>query len=197
MKKGMILGGLALVVIAVGGLITQFGGGAPAGLATGSSTKAAKLWEAMEPYQGTYLKAYAGAFDESGPTAIEVLEAWNEIGYAVTGPGGFWRKTVPNAWFGCAVNGELGVCKALETAEKDFAKWDKVQDKISGLSEAKASRFLAKNHKKLAAYLTTYVPTQKSETGMKDTQFFDNNLASVMGATGGGVGGIPADDVDL
>ena len=197
MKKGLVLGGIIVAVAAVGGLIFQFGGGAPAGLATGSSTKAAALWEHMEPYQSTYLKAYDGAFDESGPSPMEALEAWNEIGYSVTGQGGFWRKTVSNLWFGCQVNGELEVCRALAKANADFEKWDKVQTKISELPESKASRFLAKNHKKLISYLDTYAPAKKNEAGMKSTAFFQKSLASAMGAVGGSSPGIAADDVDL
>ena len=197
MKKGLVLSGIIVAMGAVGGLLFQFGGGAPAGLATGASTKAATLWSHMEPYQDTYLKAYKGAFDENGPSAIEVLEAWNEVAYAVTGQGGFWRKTVGNLWFGCQVNGELEVCRALAKASGEFEKWDKVQNKIAELPESKASRFLAKNHKKLISYLETYAPTKKKEEGMKSTAFFQKHLASAMGAVGGGGGGVPADDVDL
>ena len=198
MKKGLVLSGIIVAIGAVGGLLFQFGGGAPAGLATGSSTKAAALWEHMEPYQDTYLKAYKGAFDDDAPTSMDVLEAWNEIAYSVTGQGGFWRKTVGNLWFGCQVNGQLEVCRALAKASGDFEKWDKVQTKIAELPESKASRFLAKNHKKLVSYLETYAPLKKNEAGMKATSFFQANLADAMGAVGGGGGGgVAADDVDL
>lgn len=174
-KQVRVIMSLLVAVSTVGFLIYQYGG-EPAGLATGS-TKAQSVWTHMEPYTNSYLKAYSGAFDEQPPTPMDVLEAFNELGYSVTGPGGFWRTTVPNQWMGCQINGELPACKALSALEPDLQRWDAFQAKIDGLSPKQASRFLAANHKKMIRYLDTYVPSAKSETGMKATALYSKKLA--------------------
>ncbi|MBD91104.1 MAG: hypothetical protein CL940_12275 [Deltaproteobacteria bacterium] len=183
-KQVRVIVSLLVAVSTVGFLIYQYGG-EPAGLATGS-TKAQTVWNHMEPYTNSYLKAYDGAFDEQPPTPIDVLEAFNELGYSVTGPGGFWRTTVPNQWMGCQVNGELPACHALKSLEPELKKWDAFQEKINGLSPKQASRFLAANHKKMVRYLKTYVPAAKSETGMKATALYTKKLASAFETSGAG-----------
>ena len=183
-KQVRVIVSLLVAVSTVGFLIYQYGG-EPAGLATGS-TKAQTVWNHMEPYTNSYLKAYDGAFDEQPPTPIDVLEAFNELGYSVTGPGGFWRTTVPNQWMGCQVNGELPACHALKSLEPELKKWDAFQEKINGLSPKQASRFLAANHKKMVRYLKTYVPSAKSETGMKATALYTKKLASAFETSGAG-----------
>jgi hypothetical protein len=180
-KQVRVIMSLLVAVSTVGFLIYQYGG-EPAGLATGS-TKAQTVWNHMEPYTNSYLKAYSGAFDEQPPTPMDVLEAFNELGYSVTGPGGFWRTTVPNQWMGCQINGELPACKALSALEPDLKKWDTFQSKIDGLSPKQASRFLAANHKKMVRYLDTYVPSAKSETGMKATSVYTKKLAQAFETT--------------
>lgn len=180
-KQVRVIMSLLVAVSTVGFLIYQYGG-EPAGLATGS-TKAQTVWSQMEPYTNSYLKAYSGAFDEEPPTPMDVLEAFNELGYGVTGPGGFWRTTVPNQWMGCQVNGELPACQALSDLEPDLKKWDAFQSKIDGLSPKQASRFLAANHKKIVRYLDTYVPSAKSETGMKATKVYTEKLAKAFATT--------------
>ena len=183
-KQVRVIVSLLVAVSTVGFLIYQYGG-EPAGLATGS-TKAQTVWNHMEPYTNSYLKAYDGAFDEQPPTPIDVLEAFNELGYSVTGPGGFWRTTVPNQWMGCQVNGELPACHALKSLDPELKKWDAFQEKINGLSPKQASRFLAANHKKMVRYLKTYVPSAKSETGMKATALYTKKLASAFETSGAG-----------
>lgn len=186
-KQVRVIVSLVVAVATVGFLVWRYGG-EPAGLATGS-TKAQVLWSHLEPYTDSYLKAYAGAFDDQPPTPIDVLEAFNELGYTVTGPGGFWRATVPNQWMGCKVNVELPACKALAKLEPELKKWDAFQAKIDGLSPKKASRFLAANQKKMVRYLDTWVPRAKSETGMKATKIYAQKLSSSfdagMSASGG------------
>jgi hypothetical protein len=174
-KQIRVILSLVVAISTVGFLIWRYGG-EPAGLATGS-TKAAVVWSHLEPFTDSYLKAYSGAFDDQPPTSMDVLEAFNELGYSVTGPGGFWRTTVPNQWMGCRVNGELPACKALSGLEPDLKKWDAFQGKIDGLSPNQANRFLAANHKKMVRYVKTFVPPTKSETGMKATEIYSKRLA--------------------
>jgi len=181
-KQIRVITSLVVAVATVGFLIWNYGG-EPAGLATGT-TKAQSLWSHLEPYTDSYLKAYSGAFDEQAPQPMDVLEAFNELAYSVTGPGGFWRTTVPNQWMGCQVNAELPACAALTGLEPDLKQWDSFQSKIDGLSPSKASRFLATNQKKIVRYLKTYVPAVKSESGMKSTGIYSAKLSKAFETSG-------------
>ena len=176
-----VIAGLAAVIALVGGVVI-FQGGDPTGAATGASKAkgAAALWQHMGTYRDSYLKSYRDILDEEMPEPIEVLEAFNEVGFAVTGPGGFWRKTVHNQWLGCGMHAESEPCKALADAEGEFQKWDAFQEKIGELSDSRARRFLAKNHKKMKRYLETYVPSRPGSQEMEATGFYKSALKDAM-----------------
>jgi hypothetical protein len=122
---------------------------------------------------------------------MEVLEAFNELGFAVTGHGGFWRKTVRDQWLGCQMNGETAACKSLEKALGELTDWDTFQEKASNVSDAGAKRFLARNHRKMRSYLTRYAPSEKSATSMEQTGFYKSHLESAMKS------GLTMEDDDL
>jgi hypothetical protein len=152
----------------------------PTGQATGQRSAVA-LWSDLSAYEGSFLKSYKGAFVEGEePQATEVLEAFNELGFAVTGHGGFWRKTVRDQWFGCPMNAETAVCKSLERALGELADWDVFQEKVANVSGPGAKRFLARNHRRMTAYLTRYVPAEKSATSMEQTAFYKAHLEAAM-----------------
>ena len=178
MKRLMPLFGL-LVLVGAAGFFVYTSDHDPTGQATGQSSSVA-LWSDLATYEGSFLKNYRGAFDAETPEPIEVLEAFNELGFAVTGHGGFWRKTVRDQWLGCEMNGETAPCKSLEKALGELADWDAFQEKASNVSEAGAKRFLARNHRKMSSYLTRYVPTEKSAKGMEETGFYKSHLAAAM-----------------
>ena len=151
------------------------------GMAAGIGSKpAAKLWSALAKYEKSHLRTWKGAFANPSPTPRDVLDAFNEVGYATTGVTGFWRGKVHNQWFGCSSDAGAPACVALKSHNDDFAKWDKFQTKIGELSSGKEKRFLAKNAKKMLTYLETYVPTELSESGMKSTGFYKKHLAGSM-----------------
>jgi hypothetical protein len=162
----------------------------PTGQATGQSSTAA-LWSDLSAYEGSFLRSYRGAFDTQNPEAMEVLEAFNELGFAVTGHGGFWRKTVRDQWLGCGMNAETAACKSLETALDELADWDAFQEKVSNVSDAGAKRFLARNHRRINSYLQRYVPAQKSASSMELTGFYKSHLAVTMKS------GLTMEDDDL
>jgi hypothetical protein len=151
----------------------------PTGQATGQGAAAA-LWGDLSAYEGSFLKSYRGAFETERPQPMEVLEAFNELGFAVTGHGGFWRKTVRDQWLGCEMNAETAACKSLEKALSELNDWDAFQEKAANVSEAGAKRFLARNHRKMSAYLSRYVPAQKSASSMEGTGFYKSHLAIAM-----------------
>ena len=189
MKRLMPLFAL-LALVGTAGFIVYSADHDPTGQATGQSSTVA-LWTDLSAFEGSFLKNYRGAFDNQAPDPIEVLEAFNELGFAVTGHGGFWRKTVRDQWLGCEMKGETAPCKSLEKALGELADWDAFQEKASNVSEAGAKRFLARNHRKISSYLTRYVPKVKSAEGMEATGFYKSHLASAMQS------GLTMDDDDL
>ena len=151
----------------------------PTGHATGQSPCSA-LWSDFAAFEGSFLKSYRGAFANEAPEAMECLEAFNELGFAVTGHGGFWRKTVRDQWLGCEMNGESAACKSLESALNELKDWDAFQEKISNVSDSGAKRFLARNHRKMRSYMSRFVPQEKSATAMEETGFYKSHLATAM-----------------
>jgi len=121
-----------------------------------------------------------------------VLEAFNELGFAVTGHGGFWRKKVRDQWLGCQANGETAACKKLGQSMAEFKEWDAFQEKVSKVSENGAKRFLARNHRKMRSYLSRYVPQgEPSMSSMEQTGFYKAQLAEAMNS------GIDLEEDDL
>ena len=189
MKRLMPLFALLLLVGSAGYIVLSTDHD-PTGQATGQSASVA-LWADLSAYEGSFLKSYRGAFETERPEPMEVLEAFNELGFAVTGHGGFWRRTVRDQWLGCEMNAETAACKSLEKALGELADWDAFQEKVSNVSEAGAKRFLARNHRKMRAYLSRYVPAQKSATSMEATGFYNSHLAVAMKS------GLTMEDDDL
>jgi len=159
---------------------------------TGKSTKG-KLWKAMAKRQKTWLKNWRSAFAQGDPSDRDVIDAWGEIAYAATGPAGFWRNKVPNLWMGCARDGNTPSCAALRNSEKEFARWDKFQEKMENLKDGQEGRFLKKHGKKMLSYLSTYVPTKPSASGMKATGFYNKSLKVAMEKGGPTMGGADND----
>jgi hypothetical protein len=178
MKRLMPLFAL-LVLVGSAGFIVYSTEHDPTGQATGQNPSDA-LWSDLAAYEGSFLKSYRGAFKADNPEPIEVLEAFNELGFAVTGHGGFWRKTVRDQWLGCEMNAETAACRSLEKALEELTRWDTFQEKVSNVSESGAKRFLARNHRKIKQYLERYVPAQKSATSMESTGFFKSHLEVAM-----------------
>ena len=183
-KRIGVIGGLLAAIGVVAFVVVQSPAD-PAGQATGSDQKAQAVWQKMASYEKTHLRAWKGAFAQPAPSPTDVLEAFNEVGYAITAPGGFWRKTVPDRWLGCQVNAELPPCERIKGMESEFKRLDAMQERIANLSESGARRYLARNHKKMIAYLDTYVPERLSASAMKQTGLYATKLKDVMedGAT--------------
>lgn len=141
-----------------------------------------RVWTQLGSFQDTHLKAWKDALAAGeSDSASDVLDAFNELAYTVTGPAGFWRKTLPTQWLGCAANADTDACVALAAAGPDLAKWDAFQAKISTLgSERAAARFLKKNEKRIATYIATYVPVRFSASDIRETGFFKTKLATAL-----------------
>lgn len=138
------------------------------------------VWTKLGTYQGPYLKNWSGAFDQEAGSPTEVVDAFNELAFSVTGPTGFWRKTLPNQWLGCRNHADSAPCQKLVKATGELQKWDKVQKKLSKMSSGKARHFLSKNQRQIMAYFDNYVPSEINASSMKATAFYKKHLQGVM-----------------
>lgn len=157
-----------------------------AGMAAGVGSKQSMLalWQKLGAYGTVYLKTWKDAFADPDPSARDVLDAFNELGFAITGPGGFWRKTVPDQWFGCGAEPGTPPCKALQAAsEGELKTWDGFQSEIAKLPDGQELAFITKHHKRMLGYIDTWVPDAPSMTAMKETGYFKEKLERTIGVT--------------
>ena len=177
MNKLALTGCLA-VLVAGSIWVIQSEGGESDGMAVGMSGKSQRVWQRLGDHQGDFLRAWKGAFSENPKSADpnDVLDAFNEMAVAVTGPTGFWRDQVGNKWYGCAKNGDTGVCQALSKASGEFTNWDDFQDEVGDLNARQAARYIARHHERLMGYLDRYVPAEPTETAMRKTSFYAERL---------------------
>jgi hypothetical protein len=185
MKKMVaVVAGVLVAVAAV--LAILYSGRDPTGSARGSHVTGSAagvamqkaLWQELARYERSYLKAYSEQFTSPPDAPLEALAAFNELAYNVTGPGGLWRKTVPDKYFGCSANEDLPVCQQFKRLEPTLSKWDKLQEEINALeTDQQASAFLKANGDRLKQYITTYAPVDESMSSVQATPFFQKNLS--------------------
>lgn len=185
MKRNLplIVGLVLLIAGGVGVVIVQ--GGESDGMATGRGSKADVLWNRLQELRDPYLEAWMGAYDKKRPAPSDVLEAWNEVALQVTGPGGFWRRQVPDRWMGCAQLPDSSACGTLAIAEEgEFRKYDAISEAIHDMDGRKARRYLNKHFDDMVGYLDHYVPADTTSPDMKKTPFFKQNLEGAMRSDG-------------
>ena len=141
------------------------------------------IWERLGRYRTTYLRSWSDALDQEPASPIEVIDAFLEVATAVSGPGGFWRRTVPTQWLGCeredaAVPSEP--CQRLAASAVELRKWDRLRRRMARLSPSAAARFLSTHRTRLLAYLDTYVPDAPTASDMERTPFFARTLGDVI-----------------
>jgi len=147
----------------------------PGGAAASPAVR--EMCERMDRYSEGWLKTWKDKLRAPKPEAMDVLEAWSELMLQVSGPGGFWKKTVPTLWYGCAEDAGSAQCARLQAGSREFAKWDQVQAQIASLPRAQAGGWLKRNQKRLTEYMDTYVPDEPSLSAMQATGFYKAHLA--------------------
>ncbi len=181
---GLLLG--LLVVLGAGAGLVVWQGGSAEGLATGRSAQADRMWTRLIELRDPYLDDWLGAFDKKRPAPMDVLEAWNEVALQVTGPGGFWRRQVPDRWMGCQQLPDSAACATLSMAvEGEFRKYDGFMTEIHEMKPRGARRYLSKRYDSMMTYLDHYVPADLSSPAMQKTPFFEKGgLAEAMRSDG-------------
>lgn len=188
-RNGLVVSGLLVGALLLTGFLILRYGTDPSGMATGSKRGAQvqdkiiqqELWEDLSRYESNYLASYAEAFREKPDDPMELLTAFNELAYSVTGPGGLWRKKVPQKYFGCQMNEQLEICQRFLQVESEFRQWDKLQAEISNLeTRHQALRFLGEHRQDLKAYMGRYVPESEADSSVQATPFFQDKLAGAL-----------------
>ncbi len=187
--RAVVLGVVAAIVVAAVAVV-WFQGQDPTGAARGRGG-ASDLWTRLGDYDKSFLRSWKHSLAEPATSTLEVLEAFSELGYAVTGPGGFWRKTVPGSWLGCEAHRAAPACVKLGENAADFAKWDALQEEIGVLDERSAKRFMRAHGDDLHTYLDRYVSATPSASAMEATGFYKEQLAGLF------EGNAPAAEGDL
>ncbi len=185
MKKKLLVGGAVGASIAAAIILVFTLGTGPTGQATGSKVRKAgketvkqAVWNDLASHEDTYLVAYSDYFQEGDTDALELLSAFNELAFQVTGAGGLWRDTVPNKYFGCQMNDDFEICVELKKAEEAFAKWDAFQQKAAEIDSGfQATKFIVRHGGEMREYLQTFVPANESLSAVQDTPFFARNFA--------------------
>jgi hypothetical protein len=178
MKKNITVISVLALMIGVSVVFVMKNPGDPSGHATGVNKSA--LHSKLLVFEDSHLSAWSGALQEENPQALDLLEAWSELAYKVTGKSGFWRGTVQDQWFGCEMEPDEPACRKLRKLSSEFEEWENLQMKIETLSERSARRFLRRNNKKLSSYIDRYVPSEMSASGMQDTGIYQDDLAEIM-----------------
>lgn len=189
MKKKVFIGGaVAASVIAAVILVVALGSG-PTGQATGSKVRKSgkrtvkqEVWTDLASYEDSYLSAYAEYFQEGDTDPLELLSAFNELAFQVTGAGGIWRDTVPNKFFGCQANADFEICIEFKKADAFLTKWDAFQEQAAAVdSRFTAGKFIVRHGAKMREYLHTFVPENESLSAVQATPFFTRRFAPALG----------------
>jgi len=185
MNKKILIGGLVVACIAAAVALVSVLGVDPSGMATGSKVRKSvretvkqAVWNELAAHEETYLTAYADYFQEGDKDPLEMLSAFNELAYQVTGAGGLWRDTVPNKYFGCQVNEDFKICIELKKAEETFARWDAFQSRAAEVdTSSRARKFIYRHGDEMREYLRIFVPGNESLSAVQATPFFAHNFA--------------------
>ncbi len=177
---------VGVAALAVAGAVLLFVRPDPTGMAVGRLAPAErelhlKLWHALEPTGPLYLREWSAELADPPDDPLQLAEAFNELAYAVTGPTGLWRKTVPNEMFGCKADPDTPVCQRLVEVATSFARWDRLQERLAKLDNpTEARRVLRQEAPALEEYVRTLVPRERGLEGLQATPFFAEHVAPVL-----------------
>lgn len=160
------------------------GGAADDKAATADSTPAQKpidpaaqrVWERLGEHRGDFLTNWRDGLGRPPDDELTVLEALGELMVQVTGPAGFWQRTVRSEWFGCLADPAQDQCKKLDAAIAKFGAWERLRKQVGKQSEATAKGFLRAHLQRIESYFDELVPRQPNLTGMQQTLLYMKKL---------------------
>lgn len=185
MKRALLIA-LGAGALSVVGAVLWFVQPDPTGMAIGRLAPAErelhlKLWHALQPSGSLYLKEWSDTLADPPDDPVQLTEAFNELAFAVTGPAGLWRKTVPNEYFGCKADPATPVCQRLAEVARHLERWDRLQERLARVgSPAEARRLLKEQGPAMEEYLRTLVPAGRGLEALQQTPYFAANVASAL-----------------
>ena len=147
--------------------------------AAAAPASAGGLWPRLERYRRSHLREWWSTADPSDRSAEAALDAFRELVYRFTGPGGLWREEAPHVWFGCRSFPESPACEALTSAVPELTRWDALVEHTLRLDERGAERFVRRHRARLLLFLDRYVPGGTSADAACETPFYRERLAAV------------------
>jgi hypothetical protein len=186
MKKSVI----TIVVISFLGVFASLGcqnegptGQAVGHMQAGMDTAAIQhsLVSALQKFQAPFLADVGISLSGLQDDPLKLIQVFDKLMYAVTGPSGFWRAYVPQKYFGCSANHTMSVCKQFERLELSFLPWETFHIQVAGITSLDEARmFLQQNSSKIKGYLAYFVPDDRSLTALKETPFYQDRLATII-----------------
>lgn len=137
---------------------------------------AERVWRKLAVYSHPYLTAWASQLKGPAPAEVEVLECLNELMVQISGPTGFWRKTVPIDWLGCQMDPASAECGKAVKAGRALAPYDRLQKSMARTTTGSAKGFLKGHASQIETYLDDVVPLQPSLSGMRTTSFYKTHF---------------------
>ncbi len=135
-----------------------------------------ELWSVLGRYRRTYLAAWSEKLAGPPPSAMDALDAFHELMAQITGPSGFWRKTLPQQWFGCVDAPGSEQCKRLTRANEEMAIWDDYQKRLAGQKGAGAKAWLKSHKPRMLAYCERFVPVTPNMSAAEATGYYLDKL---------------------
>ena len=146
------------------------------GRATEYDTRVDAIWERLKKYDKSYLVRWAPVFRRESRYASDLIDAWNDLGYTMTGPDGLWRTKVPNEWLRCDKNPTQKACQALIAHEPIFKEWDVFQEKISRTEPRRGGSFLLAHVDDLEQHMDTYLMEAPTREAMMEPRFYKEQM---------------------
>ena len=111
---------------------------------------------------------------------LDALDALAEMMVQVTGPTGLWRKTMPEAWFGCKDAPDSPPCRRVTAMAQDLHKADTLHQEVTRVTRSGSGQWLQHNKSRLLDYLATYGPAEPSLSGVEATPYYRSKLTDVV-----------------
>ena len=139
--------------------------------------RAEVIWDRLKSYEKTYIARWGSVFRLERRYASDLIDCWNDLAYATSGPDGLWRTTVPSVWLNCIKKPEQKVCQNLKAHEAVFMEWDVFQERVSRTEPRRGGSFLLEHIDDIEQHMDTYVMETPTPEAMMKTKFYREILA--------------------
>lgn len=152
-----------------------------AGASLGSGDTEAALWRRLQTLS-SWLPTFEAALKDPEPEAKTVLSAFATVADKLASERGFWRDQVPNELLRCERDPEQRACKKLGESLPAITEGEALARQIRRLDETRADVYLSRNAATLLEWLHDFAPRDASEEAMRQTGFWEKELAPAASA---------------